>query len=44
MAAVKNCIMREENVPKGGEKFQGCHALFFLGFTAEVLCPFCVFV
>jgi hypothetical protein len=42
MAAVKNSIMREEHVPKSREKFQECHALFSLGFTAEVLCPFFV--
>jgi hypothetical protein len=34
--------MREENVPKSREKCQECYALFSLGFTAEVLCPFCV--
>jgi hypothetical protein len=44
MTAVKNCIMREENVPKSREKFQECHALFSLGFTEEELCPFCIFV
>jgi hypothetical protein len=44
MAAVKNCIMREEIVPKSREKFQECPALFSLGLTAEVLCPLCVFV
>jgi hypothetical protein len=34
----------EENAPKIGEKFQECPALFFLGLTAKVLCPPCVFV
>jgi hypothetical protein len=39
IAAVnKNCIMKEENVPRNREKFQECHALFSLGLIAGVLC------